>query len=104
MVRERPLIGGRVLSAPAMSPVAKLVRSSHERWDDRLPDGLAGEAAPLGSRAHPDLRRLQRNDRRQPYGDPVGAREAIWELRRGARAQFDPKLTEIFIERWLRHP
>jgi response regulator RpfG family c-di-GMP phosphodiesterase len=33
------------------------------------------------------------------YEEPMSAKEAIQELRRGAGAQFDPGLTEIFIER-----
>ena len=42
---------------------ARLVRSSHERWDgDGYPDGLAGEEIPLGSRIIVGLRRLRRDD------------------------------------------
>ena len=33
-MRKHPLIGQRVLeAAPALGEVAKLVRSTHERWD-----------------------------------------------------------------------
>ena len=36
---------------PPSAAVARLVRSSHERWDGAgYPDGLAGEAIPLGAR------------------------------------------------------
>ena len=52
VIRTHTLIGERILaSAPALVPVAKLVRSSHERWDGGgYPDGLAGEEIPLGAR------------------------------------------------------
>ena len=52
IMRNHPLIGERILSsAPAMTPVAKLVRSTHECWDGGgYPDGLAEEEIPLGSR------------------------------------------------------
>ena len=51
-MRRHTIIGERILlSAPALRPVARLVRSSHERWDGGgYPDGLAGEDIPLGSR------------------------------------------------------
>ena len=51
-MRRHTLIGERILSAaPALVPVAKLVRSSHERFDGGgYPDGLAGDEIPLGSR------------------------------------------------------
>ena len=51
-MRKHTLIGERIIAAaPALVPIARLVRSSHERWDGAgYPDGLAGEAIPLGSR------------------------------------------------------
>ncbi len=67
VIRTHTLIGERILaSAPALVPVAKLVRSSHERWDGAgYPDGLSGEEIPLGVADHRDLRRL-RGDGREP--------------------------------------
>ena len=51
-VRQHTIIGERILgAAPALLAVAKLVRASHEHWDGSgYPDGLAGEAIPLGAR------------------------------------------------------
>ena len=51
-IRNHTLIGERIIAAaPALAEVAKLVRSSHERWDGGgYPDGLAGPSIPLGSR------------------------------------------------------
>ena len=51
-MRRHPLIGERILlEAPALRPVARLVRSSHERWDGTgYPDGLRGDEIPLGAR------------------------------------------------------
>jgi response regulator RpfG family c-di-GMP phosphodiesterase len=50
-MRNHTLIGERILgAAPALRSVAKLVRSSHERWDgDGYPDRLAGTDIPLGA-------------------------------------------------------
>ena len=51
-MRRHTIIGERILmAAPALRPVASLVRSSHERWDGNgYPDGLGGEDIPLGAR------------------------------------------------------
>ena len=52
LMRRHTLIGERILdTAPALRPVAKIVRASHEWWDGSgYPDGSAGEEIPLGAR------------------------------------------------------
>ena len=52
LMRKHTLVGERILgTSPSLAPVARLVRSSHERWDgEGYPDGLAGEEIPLGAR------------------------------------------------------
>ena len=47
-MRRHTVIGEQILgAAPALRPVAKIVRSSHERWDgDGYPDRLAGLEIP----------------------------------------------------------
>ena len=51
-MRKHTLVGERLLGTfPSMVPVARLVRSSHERWDGSgYPDGLSGEEIPVGAR------------------------------------------------------
>ncbi len=66
-LRQHTIIGERILDvAPALRPVAKLVRSSHERWDGSGLSGLARRRAsiPLGSTDHRGLRRLHRHAQR----------------------------------------
>ena len=91
-------IGERILAAaPAMTPVAELVRASHERWDGSgYPDRLGGRAIPLGARiiAVCDSFHAMRSDR--PYSPSVSERDALAELRREAGAQFDPAVVESF--------
>ncbi len=52
LMRTHTITGQRILAAaPALEPVAELVRSSHERWDgDGYPDGLESSQIPLGAR------------------------------------------------------
>ena len=51
-IRQHTIIGERIVgAAEALRPVGRVVRASHERWDGGgYPDGLAGEAIPLGAR------------------------------------------------------
>ena len=51
-MRRHTIIGEDILNAaPALQPVAALVRASHERWDGSgYPDGTAGEDIPEGAR------------------------------------------------------
>ena len=52
-----PAIGERILRAiPGMGPIARIVRHEHERWDGGgYPDGLAGDAIPIGARGSSSL-------------------------------------------------
>jgi HD-GYP domain-containing protein (c-di-GMP phosphodiesterase class II) len=77
--------------------VARLVRSSHERWDGAgYPDGLSGDEIPLGARvvAVCDAFNAMTTDR--PYRESVADQDAIEELRRCAGTQFDPLVVEAF--------
>ena len=52
LFRRHPVAGERILSvAESMRPVARLVRTCHERYDGTgFPEGLRGEEIPLGAR------------------------------------------------------
>jgi hypothetical protein len=85
-MRQHPAIGERILNAdPAMRPVARLVRASHERWDGTgYPDHLAGSQIPLGARiiAACDAFEAMTSDRCYQAARTPAA--AIDELRRNA--------------------
>jgi diguanylate cyclase (GGDEF)-like protein len=97
-MREHPLIGERIIAAaPALVPVARLVRSSHERWDgDGYPDALRGEQIPLGSRVVSVCDAYEAMISERPYSVAMMPERAIEELRRGAGTQFDPRVVAAF--------
>ncbi len=105
-MRQHPVIGERILgAAPALAPVAKLVRSSHERWDGGgYPDGLAGEQIPLGARIvfACDAYDAMTTDR--CYQQARTPQAALDELRRHAGTQFDPRVVEALCARLSPQP
>lgn len=96
VVRRHTVVGEQILiPVPELRGVAQMVRHSHERWDGfGYPDGLAGEAIPLGSRivACADAFVSIRSDR--PYRPGSSTAEALDEIRDCASTQFDPAVVE----------
>lgn len=100
LMRRHTLIGERILSASAaMNPVARLVRSSHERWDGHgYPDGLAAADIPLGARLICICDAFDAMVSDRSYQRARSSEEALAELRACAGTQFDPKLVELFCK------
>jgi diguanylate cyclase (GGDEF)-like protein len=97
-MRRHTIIGERILlAAPALRPVARLVRASHERYDGSgYPDGLVGDQIPLGARvvAVCDAFDAMLSDR--PYREQLDEAEALDQLIRCSGRQFDPVVVEAF--------
>jgi len=93
-VRKQPLIGERIVAAaPPLLPVAKLVRSSHERWDGGgYPDGLAGDSIPRGARIVLACDRFDAITSDLPYSVGRTPDEALAELCRRSGTEFDPEV------------
>ncbi|MGH2965104.1 MAG: bifunctional diguanylate cyclase/phosphohydrolase [Solirubrobacterales bacterium] len=98
LMRKHTLVGERLLGTfPSMVPVARLVRSSHERWDGSgYPDGLSGEEIPVGARIISICDAFDAMRSARPYSAPRDRRSAVAEIRRAAGSQFDPALVEVF--------
>ena len=88
------VLGARILeAAPALASIARLVRSSHERYDGHgYPEGLAGEEIPLGSRiiCVCDAFNAMTSDR--PYARAMPVAGARAEMTRCSGSQFDPRV------------
>jgi diguanylate cyclase (GGDEF)-like protein len=97
-MRRHTLIGARILSAaPALKPVAALVRASHEAWDGSgYPDRLAGRDIPLGARIVAVCDAFDAMISERPYRPARTEAQALAELRRCAGAQFDPDVVAAF--------
>jgi diguanylate cyclase (GGDEF)-like protein/putative nucleotidyltransferase with HDIG domain len=100
LVRRHPVLGAEILrSAPALSSLAEIVQSSHERFDGGgYPSGLRGEEIPLSSRIIFVCDAYDAMTSERPYRASVSERIAIDELQRCAGSQFDPRVVQALAE------
>jgi diguanylate cyclase (GGDEF)-like protein/putative nucleotidyltransferase with HDIG domain len=99
-VRTHPQIGADIIRAvPFPYPVAPYIESHHERWDGSgYPEGLAGEAIPLGARvlAVVDYYDALITDR--PYHRAMPEHAATELLQSECGRALDPRLVRLFIK------
>jgi two-component system cell cycle response regulator len=100
LMRNHTLIGERILSsAPAMARVARLVRSTHERWDGAgYPDNRVGDEIPLGARVIAVCDAFMAMTQQRPWRTTMSHEDALKELQSCAGTQFDPELVTTFCE------
>ena len=98
VMRQHPVLGEEILrSVDRMRGVAKLVRHHQEKWDGTgYPDGLKGEAIPLGARILAVVDAYGAITEARPYKPARTHAEAVAEIRRCAGSQFDPRVAEVF--------
>lgn len=100
VMRRHCDIGFRIAkSVPDLAPIADWILKHQEWWNGKgYPLNLTGEKIPLACRilALADAFDAMTNDR--PYREAMSSQEAIDEIRKCAGTQFDPALTEMFIE------
>ena len=97
-IERHPDFGFRIASSAKMLEVAEGILAHHEHWDGTgYPNRLKGESIPIMSRiiSVVDAYDVMTNGR--PYKKAISKLEAIEELKRCARAQFDPKIVDLFI-------
>jgi len=98
-MKKHPEVGFRIAQATSeLVPIAKYILCHHERWDGKgYPQGLIGEQIPLLSRivAIADSFDAMTNDR--AYRVAMTNREAKEEIKRCSGTQFDPEISQLFL-------
>jgi two-component system cell cycle response regulator len=99
LMHQHTILGERILNAaPALRPVARIVRSTHERWDGAgYPDGLRGAKIPLAARVVAVADAYDAMTTARTYSPAMGHEAACQELRDMAGSQFDPAVVDAFI-------
>jgi diguanylate cyclase (GGDEF)-like protein len=100
IIERHSEVGERILAvAPAMAPVARLVRSSHERYDGLgYPDRRITGEIPLGARIIAVCDAYDAMTSERPYQSSMAPQRALATLRSCAGSQFDPLVVEAFCD------
>ena len=98
LMKKHPAYGARILCIyRPMNKVVPLVYHHHERWDGGgYPDGLEGEAIPLGARIIAIADAFDAMTSNRDYQAQRTSIQACEELYRCAGTQFDPRLVKLF--------
>src|SRR5262245_34098149 len=99
-IRIHPQVGAEIIAAvPFPYPVAPLILSHHERWDGKgYPQGIAGEAIPIGARILTIVDYYDAITTERPYHKALSHESALGLLKHEAGRTLDPKLLPVFIE------
>jgi putative nucleotidyltransferase with HDIG domain len=102
-MKKHPASGWRILmSANEFSDLADFVLEHHERWDGKgYPKGLKGEQISLEARIIALADAYDAMTSPRTYREGLSKEEAVAELQRCAGHQFDPDITNIFINKVL---
>jgi diguanylate cyclase (GGDEF)-like protein/putative nucleotidyltransferase with HDIG domain len=102
-MKIHPVVGAEILERVKFPyPVVPIVRAHHEKWDGSgYPNGLVGEAIPIGARilAAVDCLDALATDRQYRRALPLD--EAMKIVESEAGKAFDPKVVEILSRRYV---
>jgi putative nucleotidyltransferase with HDIG domain len=99
VVREHVRIGYEMVSSlESLKGVAEIVLTHHEFYDGTgYPQGLKGEAIPIGARILTIVDAFDAMTSCRPYRRAASYEEASEEIRLGSGTRYDPALTRTFL-------
>jgi response regulator RpfG family c-di-GMP phosphodiesterase len=99
IMRSHPEIGRQLVEQIAfLRPAVPIVYHHHERWDGTgYPQGLKGEAIPLGARIFAVADAFDAMTFDRPYSRAINFDSARAEIQRSAGTHFDPAVVKSFM-------
>ncbi len=99
LVKDHPKIAENILSNLSyLKNALPIIRHHHETYSgDGYPDGLRGEAIPIGARILSIVDSYDAMMSERPHREPMSKDGALDELHRNAGIMFDSRLVEAFI-------
>ncbi|MGI5850324.1 MAG: HD domain-containing phosphohydrolase [Christensenellales bacterium] len=100
VMKKHPEIGYRIaMSSPELETIAEYILTHQERWDGNgYPQGLKEEEIPLLSRILSVVDAYDAMTQDRVYRTALSKKKAIEEIRKNAGTQFDPTISQIFID------
>jgi diguanylate cyclase (GGDEF)-like protein/putative nucleotidyltransferase with HDIG domain len=102
-MKIHPIVGAEILARVEFPyPVVPIVRSHHEKWDGSgYPDGLKGEAIPIGARILSAVDNFDALASERPYRRALTTDEAMKTLSAQKGTSFDPRVIEVMERRYV---
>lgn len=102
-MKIHPVVGAEILEQVHFPyPVVPIVRSHHEKWDGTgYPDGLAGEAIPMGARILAVIDCLDALASDRQYRKALPLDEAMAMVAAQAGTSFDPQVVAVLNQRYV---
>jgi putative two-component system response regulator len=99
-MRLHPIVGEGICTPLRYAhEVGPIIRHHHERWDGTgYVDGLAGDKIPFLARAVSVLDAFDAMSSDRPYRKALSLEETVRRLSDGAGAQWDPFITQVFLD------
>ncbi|MBI3925140.1 MAG: HD domain-containing protein [Armatimonadetes bacterium] len=103
IMKQHTILGGRILEGSGselLQTGAQIALTHHERWDGSgYPYGLAGSDIPLAGRICAIADAFDSLTMDRPYRERMPMEEAFRQVEEGRARNFDPELTDRFLER-----
>src|SRR4029077_15394 len=102
-MKVHPIVGAEIVEQVRFPyPVAPIVRSHHEKWDGSgYPDGLSGEAIPIGARILSAVDCLDALASDRQYRRALPLDEAMAHVMRDSGKAFEPRVFAILHRRYI---
>lgn len=99
-IKQHPLVGAHILSPAKMySKTIPIVKFHHEKYDGTgYPCGLIGDEIPLLVRIVTIADTFDAMTSRRTYRDALSIEKVLSEFENNKGTQFDPELTDIFLD------
>jgi putative nucleotidyltransferase with HDIG domain len=100
-MKIHPIVGAELVERVRFPyPVAPIVRAHHEKWDGSgYPDGLSGEAIPIGARILSTVDCLDALATDRQYRRAMPLHEALAFVEGQSGRAFDPRVVEVLARR-----
>jgi putative nucleotidyltransferase with HDIG domain len=102
-MKIHPIVGSEIIEQVRFPyPVAPIVRSHHEKWDGSgYPDGISGEAIPIGARILSAVDCLDALASDRQYRRALPLDEAMAHVARDSGKAFDPRVVAALQARYI---